>query len=202
MNVRLSLSRAARPFVGVAAALSVVVVSLVAFALAGARVADAHGGGFTLDKRADAGPFSLRLGTIPATLPAAGEGILIIEVSDARTGEIVSAPAASVVVSPQRPDGSATPYGDLRAWADSYDPALFETRAELDVEGEWTFIVTVSGDAGTGSARFALDARNPNPLPGIITLFVLLVLLTILGLSMRAFLKRKDSSQRVGRRRA
>ena len=127
MNVRLSISRAARSFVGAVAALSVVVVSLVALALAGARVADAHGGGFTLDKRADAGPFSLRLGTIPATLPAAGEGILIIEVSDAQTGEIVSAPAASVVVSPQRPDGSATPYGDLRAWADSYDPALFET---------------------------------------------------------------------------
>ena len=199
MNVRLSLSRASRPFVGVVAALSV--VSLLALAPAGAWTASAHGGGFTLDKRADAGPYALRLGTIPATLPA-GEGILIIEVSDARTGEVVSAPAASVVVSPQRPDGSATPYGDLQAWADSYDPALFETRVELDVEGEWTFIVTVSGDAGTGAARFALDARNPSPLPGIITLFVLLFLLTILGLSMRAFLKRKDSSQRVGRRRA
>ena len=184
---------------GVVVALSV--VSLLALAPAGAWTASAHGGGFTLDKRADAGPYALRLGTIPATLPA-GEGILIIEVSDARTGEIVSAPATSVVVSPQRPDGSATPYGDLQAWADSYDPALFETRVELDVEGEWTFIVTVSGDAGTGAARFALDARNPSPLPGVITLFVLLFLLTILGLSMRAFLKRKDASQRVGRRRA
>ena len=199
MNVRLSLSRASRPFVGVVAALSV--VSLLALAPAGARTASAHGGGFTLDKRADAGPYALRLGTIPATLPA-GEGILIIEVSDAQTGERVSAPAASVVVSPKRPDGSATPYGDLQAWADSYDPALFESNVELDVEGEWTFIVTVSGDAGTGSARFSLDARNPSPLPGVITLFVLLFLLTILGLSMRAFLKRKDASQRVGRRRA
>lgn len=201
MHVRLSLSRASRPFaVGVAAALSV--VSLLALALSGApRTAGAHGGGFTLDKSADAGPYALRLGTIPPSLPV-GEGILIIEVSDARTGERVSAPAASVVVSPQRPDGSATPYGDLQAWADSYDPTLFESRAELDVEGEWTFIVTVSGDAGTGAARFALEARRASALPGIITLFVLLVLLTVLGLSMRAFMKRKDASQRVGRRRA
>lgn len=200
MNVRLSLSRASRSLAGVVAALSV--VALVALAPAGARTAGAHGGGFTLDKSADAGPYALKLGTIPPNLPAVGEGILIIEVADARTGERVSAPAASVVVSPERPDGSDTPYGDLTAWADSYDPTLFESQVELDVEGEWTFTVTVSGEAGTGSARFALAARNPNPLPGIITLFVLLVLLTILGLSMRAFLKRKDASPKVGRRRA
>ena len=200
MNVRLSLSRASRPLVGVVAALSV--VSLIALAPAGARTAGAHGGGFTLDKRADAGPYALRLGTIPRTLRPLVDGILIIEVSDARTGERVSAPAASVVVSPKRPDGSATPYGDLKAWADSYDPSLFESRVDLDVEGEWTFTVTVSGDAGTGSAPFALEARSESPVMGIIVLFFLLVLLTILGLSMRAFLMRKDASQKVGRRRA
>ena len=161
-----------------------------ALALADAEGASAHGGGFTLDNAADAGPYRLRLGTIPPRL-LVGEGILIIEASDAATGELVSVPDASVTVSPRRPDGSATPYGDLQAFADSYDPALYESNVNLDVEGEWSFAVTVSGDAGTGTARFALGVERPNPLGGVIVLFVLIALLTVLGLSMRAFLKRK-----------
>ena len=176
-------------------AVALSLASLVALALADAEGASAHGGGFTLDKRADAGPYALRLGTIPRALQV-GEGILIIEALDASAGERVSAPDASVVISPQRPDGSATPYGDLQAFADSYDPTLYESNVNLDVEGEWTFIVTVSGDAGTGTARFALGVERPNPLGGVIVLFVLLVLLTIAGLAVRASLKKKTGGAR------
>ena len=182
-------------------AVALALASLAAVALADAESAFAHGGGFTLDKRASAGPYALRLGTIPRAL-SPGEGILIIEVSDADTGERVSAPAASVVISPKRPDGSATPYGDLQAFADSYDPTLYEASANLDVEGEWTFAVTVSGDAGTGTARFALGVARPNPFWGIVTLFGLIVLLTIIGLSTRAFLRRKSETQQSERSRA
>lgn len=167
--------------------------SLAAVALADAKGADAHGGGFTLDNVADAGPYRLRLGTIPPQL-LVGEGILIIEASDAASGEIVSVPDASVTVSPRRPDGSATPYGDLQAFADSYDPALYESNVNLDVDGEWSFAVTVSGDAGTGTALFALGVERANPFWGIVILFVMLALLTIAGLAVRASLKKKARS--------
>lgn len=176
-----------------AVALSLSLASLAALALLDAEGAAAHGGGFTLDRRADAGPYRLRLGTIPPQL-LVGEGIVIIEVSDANTGERVSVPAANVVISPERPDGSATPYGDLQAFADSYDPTLYESNVNLDVEGEWSFAVTVSGDAGTGTALFALGVQRVNPFWGIVTLFVLLALLTVAGLSVRAYLKKNPRS--------
>ena len=174
-------------------AVALSLASLAALALADAEGAFAHGGGFTLDNVADAGPYRLRLGTIPPQL-LVGEGILIIEAADAATGERVSVPDASVTVSPQRPDGGATPYGDLRAFADSYDPSLYESNVNLDIEGEWTFAVTVSGDAGTGTARFALGVQRVNPFWGIVTLFVLLALLTVAGLSVRAYLKKNPRS--------
>lgn len=164
-----------------------------AVALADAERASAHGGGFTLDNVADAGPYRLRLGTIPPQL-LVGEGILIIEASDAASGEIVSVPDASVTVSPRRPDGSATPYGDLQAFADSYDPALYESNVNLDVDGEWSFAITVSGDAGTGTALFALGVERANPFWGIVILFVMLALLTIAGLAVRASMKKKARS--------
>ena len=174
-------------------AVALSLASLAALALADAEGAFAHGGGFTLDNVADAGPYRLRLGTIPPQL-LVGEGILIIEAADAATGERVSVPDASVTVSPKRPDGGGTPYGDLQAFADSYDPSLYESNVNLDVEGEWTFAVTVSGDAGTGTARFALGVQRANPFWGIVILFVMLALLTIAGLAIRASLKKKALS--------
>ncbi len=203
MSVRLfirSVSRVAATSLRDGHALVVLsVVTLAAVGLASVQAASAHGGGFSLDRRASAGPYELRLGTIPNPLTV-GEGILIMEVLASQTGERVS--SADVVITPQRPDGAADPYGALETWPDSYDPTLYESRVELDAEGAWAFRVSVSGDAGAGTALFAYEVRRVSPVGGIITLFVLLVLLTILGLSMRAFLNQRDSGQRVKRRRA
>ena len=147
----------------------------------------AHGGGFQLTRPAVAGPYELLLGTIPDPL-LVGEGILILQVANPDTGERVL--GARVEATAAGPDGAtlAIPFGP-----DSYDPTLYEANATLDAEGAWLFIVEVSGADGGGSAKFDYEVRRASPIAGIITLATLLALLTILGLSMRAFLKQRGS---------
>ena len=154
----------------------------------------AHGGGFQLTRPAQAGPYEILLGTIPDPL-IVGEAILILQVADQDTGARVS--NLRVDVTPASPNGSAPaiPFGP-----DSYDPTLYEARATLDDDGAWTFTISVSGADGGGSATFDYEVRRASPIAGIITLATLLALLTILGLSMRAFLKQRSGGQRRRRK--
>ncbi len=165
----------------------------------GADVASAHGGGFQLNKRASAGPYNLTIGTIPDP-PTVGEAILILEVTDPDTGERIL--GLDVTIVPSGPESSEVEPGVLYGVADSYDPTLYETRAELPSAGPWTFNVLVDGQPGSGEALFAYDVKQVNPIGGIITLLTLLAFLTIIGFSMRAFLKERGKGQRARRRKA
>ena len=60
----------------------------------------------------------------------------------------------------------------------------------------------MSGEDGSGSALFTYDVKRASPIAGIITLATLLAFVTILGLSMRAFLKQRASGKSGRRRRA
>ena len=157
----------------------------------------AHGGGFQLSRMETAGPYVLKLGTIPDP-PVVGEAILIVEVSNPQTGERVS--NADVAITSEGPGGAGTPYGPLEVWPDSYDPTLYESRIDLDIDGPWSFGISVSGPAGTGVAVFTYEVKRVSPIGGIITLLVLLAFLTVLGLSMRAFMKQGFRGRRVRRR--
>ena len=154
----------------------------------------AHGGGFQLTRPAVAGPYELLLGTIPDP-PIVGEAILILKVADPDTG--ARALNARVEATLVGPGGAAftIPFGP-----DSYDPTLYEANATLDAEGAWLFIIEVSGADGSGVAKLDYEVRSASPIAGIITLATLLALLTILGLSMRAFLKQRGGGQRRRRK--
>ena len=168
-------------------------VTLAVLAASRPHEALAHGGGFQLTKSADAGPYELTIGSIPDP-PLVGDVILILEVTDSRTDE--RALGVDVRITPSPPAGSGIePPPTLWAGPDSYDPTLYETRAELNAEGAWTFAVSVSGDAGDGQATFSYDVKRVNPVGGILTLVVLVALLVIIGLSVRAFLKGRAGSQ-------
>ena len=158
--------------------------------------ASAHGSGFQLTRFAAAGPYQLLLGTIPDP-PLVGDAILILEVADTDTGE--RAPNVRVSALTKGPDGAS---GSAAFGPDSYDPTLYEARAALGAEGKWTFTIEVSGDAGAGSAQFDYDVKRASPVAGIITLATMLALVTVIGLSMRAFLKGRGDSQRARRRKA
>ena len=172
----------------------VIFVAVVAVGLSAADWVSAHGSGFQLTKQARAGPYELLLGTIPDP-PIVGEAILILQVADPDTG--VRVQNAVVRAAPVGPEGPGVP---LAFGPDSYDPTLYEARAFLENEGPWEVTITVSGEDGSGSALFTYDVRRASPIAGIITLATLLAFVTILGLSMRAFLKQRASGQ-SGRRR-
>ena len=169
-------------------------VAVAAVGLAAADWVSAHGSGFQLTKQAQAGPYELLLGTIPDP-PIVGETILILQVADPDTGVRVQNAVVSAV-----PTSSAGPGAPLAFGPDSYDPTLYEARAVLETDGPWEVTITVSGEDGSGSALFTYDVKRASPIAGIITLATLLAFVTILGLSMRAFLKQRASG-RGGRRR-
>ena len=159
----------------------------------------AHGGGFQLNKRASAGPYNLTIGTIPDP-PTVGEAILILEVTNSDTNlRIVG---LNVTIVPRGPENAEGTPDNLYAVADSYDPTLYETRAELPNPGPWTFDVIVEGQDGSGEAQFSYDVKRVNPIGGIITLVTLIAFLTVIGLSMRAFLKERGKGRRAKRRKA
>ena len=171
-------------------------VAATAVAVLAADWVSAHGSGFQLTKRGQAGPYELLLGTIPDP-PLVGEVILILQVADSDTG--VRVPNVVITATPAGPDGPGVP---LIFGPDSYDPTLYEARAVLETEGPWELTITVSGEDGSGSALFTYDVKRASPIAGIITLATLLAFVTILGLSMRAFLKQRANGQRARRRRA
>ena len=159
----------------------------------------AHGGGFQLNKRATAGPYNLTIGTIPDP-PTVGEAILILEVTDPDTNQRIQ--GLNVTIVPRGPESQDGTPENLYGIADSYDPTLYETRAELPSAGPWTFDVMVDGLPGSGEAQFSYDVKRVNPIGGIITLLTLLAFLAVIGLSMRAFLKERNKGRRVRRRKA
>ena len=176
----------------------------VAVAVIGLVIADwasAHGSGFQLTRQAQAGPYDLLLGTIPDP-PIVGEAILILQVADPNTGvRVLDAVVSAASVGPEGP-GAAITFGP-----DSYDPTLYEARAVLENAGPWQITITVSGPMGdkpcsvgtpgddicSGSATFTYDVKRASPVAGLITLATLLAFVTILGLSMRAFLRQRPS---------
>ena len=173
--------------------------TLGALALSSLDSVSGHGGGFQLTRREIAGPYELVLGTIPDPL-VVGEAILILSVANRDTGDRVL--NAIVTVTPEGPESASSSAGPLIAGPDSYDPTLYEARAELDAEGRWMFTIEVSGQSGTGSASFAYDVKHLSPIAGLITLAALLAFLIILGLSIRAFIKDRTGGRRARRRKA
>ena len=166
---------------------AVVLVTMILVGLIAVDWVSAHGSGFQLTRRGMAGPYELLLGTIPDP-PVVGEAILILQVADPNTG--VRVVNADVSLRSEGPGGVDVP---MDVGADSFDPSLYESRAVLAIEGTWTFVFSVSGEDGSGSARFTYDVKRTSPIAGVITLATLLAFMTILGLSIRAFLKQRDS---------
>ena len=70
----------------------------------------------------------------------------------------------------------------------------------VDREGAWIFNVSVSGNLEDGSADFPVEVRNASPLIGIATMLVMVLLLVVLGLSFRSYLK--EGGRRSKKRRA
>ena len=129
-----------------------------------------------------------------------GEAILILEVTNSDTNQRIV--GLNVTIVPRGPEDTEGTPDNLYAIADSYDPTLYETRAES--AQPWPLDIRRAGGRAGRQRRGAIsyDVKRVNPIGGIITLVTLLAFLTVIGLSMRAFLKERSKGRRVRRRKA
>ena len=139
-------------------------------------------------ERQQAGPYVVSLGTIPAT-PAVGNIHFTVTVEESATDEYVL--DASVTVVGEGPGDNPTKLGPIAADRFLSEPTYYEINTSVDEVGQWEFTVLVDAAPGAAEASFTLEVVEASPLGGIAILVVLLGLVTVLGLSARAYLRRR-----------
>ena len=88
--------------------------------------------------------------------------------------------------------------GPLSAYDSLQAVGFYDVNTSVDREGSWTFNITISSDLGDASADFDVEVRNASPMAGVVTLFVLIALLTVVGLAVRAIIGERGRQRRRG----
>ena len=143
-----------------------------------------------------AGPYDVSLGTAP---PDPRVGPLHLTVKLSATGSEDAITGADVIVSGRGPGATQAEIGPLPTFSLPATPEDYDLDVELDREGAWTFTVDVDASLGEATAVFLLDVTRTSPWLGILTLVLALVLLMIVGLSMRRYLAARRSQGRSSR---
>ena len=174
------------------AILAALIATLSVFFEAGSADANGRVTEFTTQM---AGPYEVSLGTAPAD-PKVGRLHLTIRLAEANTGVAIT--GADVVVTGTGPGVGEPEIGPLEAPSLPSTPADFDLDVEVDREGMWSFRVEVDSSMGPGSTDFILDVTKTNPIFAVISLVLALVLLVIVGLSVRRYLaqRREQRSER------
>lgn len=143
-----------------------------------------------------ADPFLISVGTIPET-PVAGNLHLTMKVMEKSTSTFVI--DAMVIVSGTGPSERATGVGPIVATNNSLDPTFYDVNFSVDEIGKWVFTISIEADPGEADVIFEIEVVESSPVPGIIALAVLITLVTILGLSIRAFVveQKKNRSKSI-----
>ena len=103
------------------------------------------------------------------------------------------------MVSGKGPGSSGAEIGPLPAMSLPSSPEDYDLDVEVDREGTWTFVVEVDGSRGEATAEFLLDVTRTSAWPGLLTLALALVLLMIVGLSMRRYFAARRAQGRPRR---
>ena len=161
-------------------------VAVVLFATA-APQASANGRVLHFDRQ-QAGPYRVSLGTIPDT-PVVGNIHLTVTVEESATDEYVL--DASVAVIGEGPGDDPIEMGPLVADRNLREPTYYEINTSVDEVGPWAFTVQVDAASGHAETTFTFEVVKASPLGGIAILAVLLGLVTVLGLSVRAYFRQR-----------
>lgn len=174
----------------IAAALAVLVA---AWAQVAPGVAFANGRVVEFDRQV-AGPYEIAFGKIPGS-PRVGALFLSIIVTDVASDAPVT--GADVLVSGRGPGAADVEVGPVAVAADpdaANYPGYYDTTEPitLDRAGMWLFAVEVDSAAG-GKARaeFSLEATEPNPITGIVTLLALAAFAAVVALAIRMYLRER-----------
>ena len=135
-----------------------------------------------------AGPYRVSLGTIPDT-PVVGNIHLTVTVWDSAKDEYVL--DARVAVIGESPGDDPIEIGPLVADRNLREPTYYEINTSVDEVGRWEFTVRVEAAPGAAETTFTLEVVEASPLGGIAILAVLLGLVTVLGLSARAYFRQR-----------
>ena len=144
-----------------------------------------------------AGPYEIAFGKIPGS-PRVGALFLSIIVTDMASAAPVV--GADVRVSGRGPGAADVEVGPVLVAPDpdaANYPGYYDTTEPitLDRAGLWLFAVDVDSAAG-GKARaeFSLEATEPNPITGIVTLLALAAFAAVVALAIRMYLRERRRS--------
>ena len=159
----------------------------VALLIAAAPHASANGRVLRFDTR-QAGPYQISLGTIPDT-PVVGNIHLTVTVKESATDAYVL--DARVAVIGEGPGDDPIEIGPLVAERNLREPTYYEVNTSVEEVGTWAFAVLIEAAPGAAETIFTLQVVKASPIGGIAILAVLLALVTILGLSGRAYFRQR-----------
>ena len=166
-------------------------------AVSGGWASEAEGNGrVTKYVSRTAGPYEVSLGTAPPD-PRVGPLHLTVKLAEADSKEAIT--GADVTVSAAGPGASDAEIGPLAALTLPATPEDYDLDVEVDREGTWTFTVEVDASLGEATAEFPLDVTRTSPWLGLLALSLAIVLLLIVGLSMRRYFSARRAQGRSGR---
>ena len=135
-----------------------------------------------------AGPYQVSLGTIPDA-PIVGNIHITVTVRETATDDYVL--DGLIVMSGEGTGDNAGKIGPLAAERNLREPTYYEFNTSVDELGLWEFRVLIEAAPGTAETTFTVEVIESSPLGGIAVLAVLLGLVTVLGLSARAYFRQR-----------
>ena len=135
-------------------------------------------------------PYSVSFGTSPQT-PIVGPLHLSVSVTTDYEGATIPVLDAIVTVTGIGPDSIAPEIGPAKLTNNPLDLSFYETTIEIPRSGLWSFVLDIVSNHGSASTQFEVSVQESSPIIGMLTLFVLLTLITILGISFRSYLRQR-----------
>ena len=145
-------------------------------------------GAATQFKHQIVGPYEISLATTPRN-PSIGPIHLTVMIADASSKRFITDAEISLTGKPPQPYQNTLK--NIGTERDTLYPNIYDATTSVEYSGVWTFVINVNGELGEASAEFYVEIYKPDVASGIATLGTLLVLVSILGISIRAHFNKK-----------
>ncbi len=126
------------------------------------------------------------LGTVPET-PTRGVIHFAAYVKNVYTG--VNYSDAEVYIKAYEIGSDKPKVGPLKMINGIMDPTYYEADFPLETKGIWQIVININTEDGNSSGVFKIEVYDPNPVVPILTLVFLIILLIILGISVRTWIR-------------
>lgn len=139
------------------------------------------------------GAYNIGLGIAPET-PTIGPLHLSVSVTINSDESVTPVVDAIVTVTGTGPNSTAHEIGPIELANNPLDLSVYETTVDIPRIGMWSFVFDIVSDYGSARTRFEVTVQESNPLIGLLALFVLVGLITVLGIAFRSYLQQRRSA--------